>query len=301
LQLPYSVIRIDSGQMFAIYHSELGRGSFGRVKVGQNIETGDLVAIKIEEVKNDKKFSKNIKRIKNEQSITGDAGLFFGGQTRSKTKSLAKVYSVMPIITGLEFLRGQAKFHEAVQNVSDENVAGLAMLSINMALSTAEHLARLHAKNIIHRDLHLGNILVDGSGLSIIIDYGCSLRLDEKTKSIKASVKGHYAYYSEDLKKDYYKGRKHNYTTKEDLFALGKCMDEYKIIDILRQYGSRLGFDDSKVQRLMLCLQALKSDDPNKRPEATELVPLLQDIKKHLASIVPAEVIWKKGSINQFK
>ena len=57
------------------------------------------------------------------------------------------------------------------ERFSEEVVKFYAVQIIDAVMS-------LHARNVVHRDLKLENVLVDENGYLVIIDYGISKKLD---------------------------------------------------------------------------------------------------------------------------
>ncbi|MFN2415818.1 MAG: tetratricopeptide repeat protein [Pyrinomonadaceae bacterium] len=78
----------------------------------------------------------------------------------------------------------------AMQYIEGKNVRQLVNgrpLSLETALSiayqVADALAAAHSKGIIHRDIKAGNVMVTGSGLAKVLDFGLAKLLDENQKS----------------------------------------------------------------------------------------------------------------------
>lgn len=91
----------------------------------------------------------------------------------------------------------------------------------------------LHEKNIIHRDLSAGNILLDDDFHPYITDFGLSKFFDpNNSKSQSQSDTGTAAYMSPELITDYV------YNTKVDVYAFGIIM--FEILTGTRAYADIL-------------------------------------------------------------
>ena len=68
----------------------------------------------------------------------------------------------------------------------------------------------LHTKNIIHRDIKGGNILVDGSGLVKLADFGCSIMFNGNTSmdSQSAQLLGSVPWMAPEAMRNSHMGRK---------------------------------------------------------------------------------------------
>ncbi|KAJ8596439.1 kinase-like protein [Rhizopogon salebrosus TDB-379] len=57
--------------------------------------------------------------------------------------------------------------------------AAIITPSARIGLGIAEGLNYLHSENVVHGDLHPGNVLIDGSGNPFLIDFGLATVVDD--------------------------------------------------------------------------------------------------------------------------
>ncbi|MGE3319805.1 MAG: protein kinase [Candidatus Berkiella sp.] len=162
----------------------LGFGSFGMCKLIV-WEDGTKNAVKIEAEKNDQ----------NEIAIMTKLGLIRALFKRSWEKRLAehpnktqvneqwisksairnKIYKIMPLIEGIDI----NKYLSSVY-LPKPFVGSLVIFS-----SIVDKLIEIHAQNILHNDLHPGNVLVDANLNAYIIDNGKSIDVEHKPITVK--------------------------------------------------------------------------------------------------------------------
>ena len=140
----------------------LGRGAFGKVSMGMHKLSRKLVALK----SINKEFMSNEKQ---KSKIMHEVGILL----RLRHKNVVKLYETfetkrhmllsMELCAGgdlLNYVRKRKKLDEDVSRVVFRQII--------------EGLGYIHKKRILHRDIKLDNILLDGNGNVKIADFGVS-------------------------------------------------------------------------------------------------------------------------------
>ncbi|RIB20707.1 kinase-like domain-containing protein [Gigaspora rosea] len=91
---------------------------------------------------------------------------------------------------------------------------------LNLLLCIASDLLIIHSQNLIHRDLHSGNILLNSLKSAYIADLGLSLTANIASKSDLDSIYGILPYIAPEVLK------KHPYTKESDIYSFGIIMWE---------------------------------------------------------------------------
>lgn len=175
---------------FILYEGKeqkLGEGRFARTKIGQNYNSGELVAVKIAEP---------AKLINNKQDEKENK-LKIEGSTLRMQMDLLKVKSKDEFKALLKRSSGEEESNEMlgksylVQHLYSGSEAKKIVpeLSINeflfLVLSSAEELIALHERDIIHRDISLGNFVFDKNLFtSGLVDMGFAMKLEPGQKFI---------------------------------------------------------------------------------------------------------------------
>lgn len=147
----------------------IGRGTYGRVYLGLNATTGDMMAVKQVELpttdrdRQDKRQASMIKALRDEIELLKHLEhphivQYLGWEESGEHISIFLEY--VPGGSIASVYRKHQKFEEAVIK--------------NFTKQILEGLSYLHAKGILHRDLKADNILVDSDGTCKITDFGIS-------------------------------------------------------------------------------------------------------------------------------
>ncbi|MDB6136135.1 MAG: hypothetical protein JWM59_4378 [Verrucomicrobiales bacterium] len=95
--------------------------------------------------------------------------------------------------------------------------------SVELLLAVAGAVHHAHQRGILHRDLKLGNILLDAGGAPLVADFGLAKLLEhESGLTISAAVMGSPAYMAPEQAA----GRNRQLTTAADIYSLGAVLYE---------------------------------------------------------------------------
>ncbi|KAJ3441240.1 non-specific serine/threonine protein kinase [Anaeramoeba flamelloides] len=149
---------------------EIGKGSFGKVYLVEEKETGKIFAMKVL-VKKEMIKRKQIKNLLTEHELLEKIKCPFIVDFHSSFQNKEKIFFVMEYLSGGD-LYDRLNID---QTFSEERVL-LYAASIIMALQT------IHEYGAIYRDLKPENILIDDDGYLKLIDFGLSKILKSKNK-----------------------------------------------------------------------------------------------------------------------
>ncbi|MCJ1354741.1 MAG: hypothetical protein MMC33_004730 [Icmadophila ericetorum] len=199
---------------YRILRGELiGKGTYGRVYLGINATTGDVLAIKQVEV-NPKAAGQDKDKIK---ELVGSLDQEIDTMQHLEHPNIVqylgcerKEYSIsifLEYISGGSVgscLRKHGKFEESVVS--------------SLTRQTLSGLAYLHAEGILHRDLKADNILLDTDGTCKISDFGISKRSDNiYGNDITNSMQGSVFWMAPEVVRSQGQG----YSAKVDIWSLG--------------------------------------------------------------------------------
>ncbi len=161
----------------------LGKGAFGTVSIAI---TEDMVPLAVKKLTLDKtapNYAATIAEIDKETQIMRHLGRpadLIMQDTADPNK--VEIYVIQPFIAGMEL---QKYFEQLVDKnaalKSTDTIGKLSLLkeAITSWIATMEATQQLHAANVIHGDLHPGNVLYDPiSKQATIIDFGMSHQLE---------------------------------------------------------------------------------------------------------------------------
>jgi serine/threonine protein kinase len=211
----------------------LGEGSFGRVKLGQMLESGDWVALKIQKADHDDKDRQ--KEISEEDEKLKELGEAKGTAKRDKQQqdnSETKFYTAMVLGPAMDLRAAVGALEKQYADQPNQ----LQQKKLQIAILLTKTVSAWHKKyNWVHRDLKSGNILLDpsqsigddpDSKVLKIIDFGSSAKLvnHEYKSTIDGTTPG---YIAPELS---YLGisthAKQIYTMQTDAFSVGRILCE---------------------------------------------------------------------------
>ncbi|KAF2087182.1 Pkinase-domain-containing protein [Saccharata proteae CBS 121410] len=191
----------------------IGKGTFGRVYLGMNMTTGELIAVKQVEVKpnvagTDKDRMKELVKALDQEIDTmqhldhPNIVQYLGCERKEYSISIFLEY--IPGGSVGSCLRKHGKFEESVVS--------------SLTRQTLEGLAYLHREGILHRDMKADNILLDLDGTCKISDFGISKKTDNiYGNDITNSMQGSVFWMAPEVIRSQGQG----YSAKVDIWSLG--------------------------------------------------------------------------------
>lgn len=215
--LPYSIITKDN-KAYAVYGNKvlLGKGGFGKVKLAQDVQTNEWVALKVVDVK-----AKNINELRaNFGYLETEVALLHritgrGVMVADPNPAVVKFHLIMQLEVGdtADTLRQR---HDLI------NLNGRLIIAQNMvkALNT------LHEKKFIHRDIKGANIIVNPFTNEVgIVDFGM-VETTENAKNDKNKM-GTPGYMAPEVAY----GRS-SYSEKSDMYAMGVTIAKWFNLEV---------------------------------------------------------------------
>lgn len=191
----------------------IGKGTFGRVYLGMNITTGELIAVKQVEVNpkaagSDKDKMKELVKSLDQEIITmqdldhPNIVQYLGSEKKDYSISIFLEYISGGSVGSC--IRKHGKFEESVvSSLTRQTLCGLSYL---------------HRMGILHRDLKADNILLDLDGTCKISDFGISKKTDNiYGNDITNSMQGSVFWMAPEVIRSQGQG----YSAKVDIWSLG--------------------------------------------------------------------------------
>lgn len=230
--LQYSVLKTSEGGLFALYSGKeekiLGKGAFGKVKLAQNLETGEWVALKSQKKGENPEEEWN-EAIKEEEAALESVDQL-KGSARRDIQSDVKGYTALHLAYGKDL-------SHFLKEAPDES----KRLKISFAVLNAI-VEQVDQQHMVHRDIKLENLIYDEqTEHCTVVDYGLAKKLNDQNIFTEiGDEKGTPGYMPPEF---FVTGNKEKvYSSLTDIFACGVLLSEIWS-DNARDYDKRVECD----------------------------------------------------------
>ena len=155
----------------------LGQGAFGKVYMGLNEDTGEMIAIKQIPIGNDEALESLTQEIELLKSLNHPHIVRYLGVHKSESENVMNI--LMEYIPGGSLSNLCERFGRISENVT--------RIFMHQILQAVQY---LHQNGVIHRDIKGANVLVDSDGSIRLADFGASKLLDVVYESPSKSMIG---------------------------------------------------------------------------------------------------------------
>jgi hypothetical protein len=287
IKTPYSIAVIN-GQMYAIYkgakkRKALGAGAFGKVKLAQNLETGEWAVLKvIKHNPSDDFGSEIIQADKEIESLNAlHLGMNINYYTRKNKKGVDQIEIVMPLAQGMTV--------KAIAN----NRQMPAVNWLHMGKRILQCIQNLHRLGLYHRDIKPDNMLYESlASLATPVDLGFAIQITHAQNRGQVGTK---YFMAPELNG---KGKKEGYTYTEatETYALGVTLaytygleliwddvdSDYGSVDLNESVHFKRNFPDPRVrEEILKCLYGMLQTYPESRSTLALAIQQIDDIEKN--------------------
>ncbi|RLN91185.1 hypothetical protein BBJ28_00004763 [Nothophytophthora sp. Chile5] len=176
---------IDDVASWYVMGKEIGRGTFGRVRLGTHRLSGTSVAIKSYARLQGTKTCLPVVSIGKRTVVDSGSDALEWRRVRQEVKVLSRLQAHPNIVRFIEFFESLTRIHAVTEFVRGSSLCDVLRrtagqrLAENRAKAIFQQLVMaveaLHTQGVIHRDLKLENVLLDErSGHATVIDFGFS-------------------------------------------------------------------------------------------------------------------------------
>ncbi len=159
----------------------LGKGEFGTVSIAINRHGLPFAVKTIDIDKGNASYKKNIAEVEKEFGIMRHLGWHVDmvQPEEQPSPNMTRIYVLQPFIPGrsLQSYFNSLKEKALLPEIKDNDLAKLKLTiqAVNSFIAACEATKLLHERNVIHGDLHPGNILYDvNRNQARVIDFGMS-------------------------------------------------------------------------------------------------------------------------------
>lgn len=183
----------------------IGSGSFGKVYLGMNLDSGELFVVK-QVMFTQKGDQEEVMQLEQEIALLGtlhhdNIVKYLGTERNNITNELSIFLEHMPGGSVAELVQRFGSLDESViRKYTREALAGLIYL---------------HERGIIHRDIKGQNILVDNRGVCKLADFGASRYLKDRDSAANLSFKGTPVFMPPEVIME------QRYSKKSDVWSIG--------------------------------------------------------------------------------
>jgi serine/threonine protein kinase len=176
----YSIIQIE-GKQYICTKKMLGEGGFGKVFVGQELESGKFKALKFQS-----EFSALKSEVAAECQTLNKVGQVASLQDGIMMANDQHYCLVMDLIPGIELFYLRSKPMSTIRR-------------LQLALGAMNAILALHALNLIHRDIKPDNLMAQLiSGMVTPVDFGQAIDLENRT-SVQDKICGTMGYMAPEV------------------------------------------------------------------------------------------------------
>ncbi len=287
----YTMIKEQNGDLYAVYKGvkygkHLGQGSYGKVKLVQNIKTGSWEVVKVSNLKRYKKEDESYIRVEN-PNIRAELELLLRAEHRllkdikvshgNFIEAESKTYFIMDYANG-ENLDSYLLNHQTLSPMSQ----------LNIALQALERVQEVHEKGYIHCDIKPENMRYDALNNKLTtLDYGLSLVMDEDNAAVSMHPRGTKPYRAPETDKN---NEKILFSPAVDVYALGILLAElfgfvpFRQVENKKLYLNKHSpFKDNVI--LTSLIKKMIDKNPEKRPSLDEVIIYFQELREEEASL----------------